>query len=73
MRLPRSGARGSGAAKLPAIEIDIGSVGVTITRDALADLVVSETGAKRWLHQPDTAQAADLLYAQLDEKGAQQG
>lgn len=59
-----------GAAGLPAIEIDIGSMGGTITRDALAGFVVNETAAKRWLHHPDAARAADLLNAQLDDEGA---
>lgn len=60
-----------GAAGLPAIEIDIGSMGGTITRDALADFVVNETAAKRWLHHPEAARAADLLNSQLDEECAQ--
>jgi hypothetical protein len=47
-------------------------MGGTITRSALADFVVNETAAKRWLHHPGAAWAVDLLNAQLDEEGAQQ-
>ena len=55
------------AAGFPAIEIDIGSMGGTITRSALADFVVNKTVAKRWLHHPEAMRAADLLKAQLDD------
>ena len=59
------------AAGFPAIEIDIGSMGGTITRSALADFVVNNTAAKRWLHHPEAVRAADLLKAQLDDICAQ--
>ncbi|MFJ1472173.1 hypothetical protein [Massilia orientalis] len=60
------------ATGFPAIEIDIGSMGGTITRSALVDFVVNETAAKRWLHHPEAVRAADLLKAQLDDVCAQQ-
>lgn len=56
------------AAGYPAIEINIGSMGGTITREGLANFVVHEIAAKRWLWHPESALAADLLNAQLDDE-----
>lgn len=60
------------AAGYPTIEIDIGSMGGTITREALANFVVNETAAKRWLYHPDSAFALEVLNAQLDDETAHQ-
>lgn len=60
------------AAGYPAIEIDIGSMGGTITREALTNFVVNETAAKRWLFHPDSALAVEVLNAQLDDESAHQ-
>lgn len=56
----------------PAIEIDIGSMGGTITREALANLVVNETAAKRWLCHPDSTKALSLLNWELEEEHRRQ-
>jgi hypothetical protein len=60
------------AAGYPAIEIDIGSMGGAITREALANFVVNETAAKRWLCHPDSALAVEVLNVQLDDESAHQ-
>lgn len=52
----------------PAIEIDIGSMGGTITREGLANLVVNETAAKRWLSHPESIEVLASLNWQLDEE-----
>ncbi|UVW30725.1 hypothetical protein [Massilia sp. H6] len=56
------------AAGYPAVEINIGSMGGTITREGLANFVVNETAAKRWLCHPESRLAVDVLNAQLDDE-----
>jgi len=54
----------------PTIEINIGSMGGTITYEGLTDFVVKETAAKRWLNHPESTLAVDVLTAQLDDESA---
>jgi hypothetical protein len=54
----------------PTIEINIGSMGGTITYEGLADFVVKETAAKRWLCHPESTLALDVLTAELDDESA---
>lgn len=56
---------------LPVLEIDIGRMGGTVTREELKRLVVDEVAGKRWLFHPAIARERDRLVAEMKTAEAQ--
>lgn len=52
---------------LPTLEIDIGTLGGTVTRENLRDLVVNQVLGKRWVHHPIFRAKRRVLELELDE------
>ena len=52
---------------LPTLEIDIGILGGTLTRENLRDLVVNQLAGKRWVHHPIFRAKRRVLELELDE------
>ncbi|MCH8180689.1 MAG: hypothetical protein IIA02_13030 [Proteobacteria bacterium] len=52
---------------MPTLEIDLGALGGTVTRENLRDLVVNQLVGKRWVHHPVLRAKRRVLESAVDE------
>ena len=52
---------------MPTLEIDLGALGGTVTRENLRDLVVNQLVGKRWVHHPVLRTKRRVLESAVDE------